>query len=194
MTQDVIYKIVWGVLFLIFMLIRIHYAKRNKANVHTRTEGKARERVLVAVVSIGLNIIPLIWAFSSVFQWADIALPNYARIAGVAIAIFSLWLFYEVHRILGRNWSPVLQIRKGHTITRKGPYKRIRHPMYTQIWIWVFAQLFITSNWFVGFAGIFSWSVLYFIRVSKEEKMMEEEFGDEYLEYKKQTGRIFPKF
>ena len=124
MTQDVIYRIVWGVLFLVLTLIRIPHAKRNKANVYTKTERKTRERVLLSVVSIGLNIIPLIWVFSSVFQWADIALPNYARIAGVTIAIFSLWLFYEVHRVLGKNWSPVLQIRKGHTITQNGPALR----------------------------------------------------------------------
>jgi protein-S-isoprenylcysteine O-methyltransferase Ste14 len=34
----------------------------------------------------------------------------------------------------------------------------------------------------------------YFYRSRKEEEMLIEEFGDEYLEYKQKTGALFPKF
>jgi protein-S-isoprenylcysteine O-methyltransferase Ste14 len=189
-----VYEIAWMVLFVVFSLIRIPHAIKNKANVHEKTEGKAREKVLVFIASLGMVIVPLVWVFSSAFQVAEMALPDVVRIAGIAAAVLSLWLFYEVHKALGRNWSPVLQIREGHTLVREGPYRRIRHPMYTQIWIYVIAQVLITSNWIVGATGIVTWAILYFIRVPREEKMMEEEFGEEYLAYKQQTGRILPKF
>ena len=65
--------------------------------------------------------------------------------------------------------------------------------MYTQIWIWVIAQFLITSNWTVGLSGFIPWSILYFIRVPREEKMMYEEFGEEYLKYMEQTKRVVPK-
>ncbi len=65
--------------------------------------------------------------------------------------------------------------------------------MYIQIWIWVIAQCLISSNWIVGLAGIIPWTLLYFIRVPKEEKMMAREFKAQYLEYAKQTGKIFPR-
>jgi protein-S-isoprenylcysteine O-methyltransferase Ste14 len=80
-------------------------------------------------------------------------------------------------------------IARNHTLTREGPYKRIRHPMYTQIWIMIVAQLIITSNWFVGLVGIACWSILYFIRVPKEEKMMEETFGEAYLSEQQDRNR-----
>ncbi len=194
MTQEHVYKITFGILFLIFMLIRIYYAKNIKGNVKLRTEGGKREKFLVFLVSIGMMIIPMIWMFSGLFRTTDIGLPNYARTAGVIAAVLSLWLFYEVHRTLGKNWSPILEIREGHTLTKEGPYKRIRHPMYTQIWIWVIAQFLISSNWTVSLGGLVPWALLYFIRVPYEEKMMEEEFGEEYLKYMKETGRILPKF
>lgn len=193
MTHEHIYRIIYGVLFAIFILIRLRYGKEYKNNVNIKKEGVKREKFLVNLVSVGMMLVPIIWIFSGVFQSKAMGLPFYVRIIGIITAFISLWLFYAVHKTLGRNWSPVLEIREGHTLTKEGPYKRIRHPMYTQIWIWVFAQLLITSNWVVGLSGIILWSILYFIHVSKEEKMMKEEFGEEYLKYIEETGRIFPK-
>ena len=194
MTQENIYKISYGVLLTVFMVIRIHHAKKIKGNVNIKAEGGKREKFLVFLVSIGMMVIPAIWIFSGLFQKGNMDLPSCARITGIIIAIFSLWFFQQVHKVLGKNWSPVLEIRKGHTLTQKGPYKRIRHPMYTQIWIWLAAQFLISSNWIVGLSGLVSWSLLYFIRVPREEKIMKETFGEAYLKYMAQTGRIFPKF
>ena len=97
MAQEQIYKITYGVLFLVFMLIRIHYAKKSKGNVNIRTNGEKREKFLVFLVSTGMMIIPIIWIFSNVFQRTNIGLPSCVRIIGIITAILSLWLFYEVH-------------------------------------------------------------------------------------------------
>lgn len=191
--NELYYKIIFGILFLIFMLIRIPYGKKWKKTKKVKSVSKKREKFLVFIVSIGMMIAPLIWVFSKLFEGFNIGLPDWARYLGIVIAIFSLWFFYAVHKTLGKNWSPVLEIRKNHKLIKEGPYKRIRHPMYTQIWLWVIAQFLISSNWVVGLFGIVTWSILYFIRVPKEEEMMEEEFGEEYRRYKKETGRIFPR-
>jgi protein-S-isoprenylcysteine O-methyltransferase Ste14 len=193
MTQEYTYKIVFGILFLVFMLIRIRFAKKVKGNVNVKKDGVKREKFLVFLVSIGMMVVPIIWLTSNWFQMANIGLPTSVRLIGGMILLYSLWLFYEVHDVLGKNWSPVLEIREGHTLIKEGPYKRIRHPMYTQIWIWIIAQFLVTSNWIVGLSGLVPWSILYFIRVPKEEKMMEETFGEAYCKYVEQTGRIFPK-
>ena len=65
--------------------------------------------------------------------------------------------------------------------------------MYTQCWLWVFFTGIVASNWFVLVFGLVTWGFLYFTRVFNEEKMMLGEFGTEYSDYMKQTGRIFPK-
>lgn len=65
--------------------------------------------------------------------------------------------------------------------------------MYAQIWLWTIAQFLILSNSVAGLSGIIAWAILYFIRVPKEEEMMIENFGDEYVQYRKQTGSVFPK-
>lgn len=64
--------------------------------------------------------------------------------------------------------------------------------MYTQVWLWAISQMLIISNWVAGLAGILLWTFMYFMRVGKEERMMLDEFGAEYEEYMKETGRILP--
>ena len=192
--NEIYYKIIFAFLWLTYTGIRVPHAKRNKQNKTVQSEGKQREKFLVFLATAGMMIIPFIWVFSNLFSKFDIHFSIWLRLLGIIIGVFSLWLFYIVHKILGRNWSPILEIRQGHTLIKDGPYKRIRHPMYTQVWLWVIAQFLICSNWIPGLAGIISWSILYFIRVPREEKLMEQQFGREYIQYKKETGRIIPKF
>ena len=191
--EEIYYKVIFGLLLLSLTLVRIAHSREWKKGQKTASKGKGRERVLVSIVTIGIMIIPIVWIFTGFFDAFALALPDWARASGIALSLFSLWLFRWVHKTLGRNWSPVLEIRKDHSLVTSGPYSRIRHPMYTQIWIWVFAQAMITANIIVGLAGIISWGILYFIRVPKEEEMMKKEFGKEYEEYMKRTGRVLPK-
>jgi protein-S-isoprenylcysteine O-methyltransferase Ste14 len=65
--------------------------------------------------------------------------------------------------------------------------------MYSVIWLWIFAQWLITSNWCNGIIGTMSWAALYFTRVAKEEAMMVAHFGSTYQNYMKTTGRLIPK-
>jgi protein-S-isoprenylcysteine O-methyltransferase Ste14 len=193
MMEEIYYKAIFGLLLFSFTLIRIAHSRQWKKGQKTRNKGKGREKALVSIVSIGTMIIPVVWIFTGLFDAYALAFPDWARAFGIVLSVFSLWFFHWVHKTLGKNWSPVLEIRKDHSLVTSGPYKRIRHPMYTQIWMWVFAQAIITANILVGLAGIFSWALLYFIRVPKEEAMMIEEFGKEYKDYMKRTGRVFPK-
>jgi protein-S-isoprenylcysteine O-methyltransferase Ste14 len=80
------------------------------------------------LVSIGMMVVPILWIFSNLFSSAYIGLPPVVKKIGIIIAVFSLWFFYEVHKTLGRNWSPVLEIREGHTLIKEGPYKKNKAP------------------------------------------------------------------
>ena len=118
------------------------------------------------------------------------SLPDPVRWIGITGFGFGLVLFWRVHRTLGRNWSPILEIRRNHKLITDGPYKYIRHPMYTQIWIWVICQWLVLSNWIVGIVGVLTWTILYIIRIPEEEKMMIEEFGQQYEDYIRRSKRI----
>ena len=65
--------------------------------------------------------------------------------------------------------------------------------MYASQWIWVIAQSLLLQNWIAGFLSIPVWALFYFLRVSAEERMMLDTFGDKYREYVNKTGAVFPK-
>jgi protein-S-isoprenylcysteine O-methyltransferase Ste14 len=191
--SEIIFKIIFLVLWVLYILIRAPFDKQYKQEEKIKTFHLSKERSLLVLLSLGLLLIPLIWVFTPILDNFNIELPVWVRLSGVVLSILSLFYFRWIHKTLGANWSPTLEIRKGHQLIKVGAYKKIRHPMYAQIWLWTIAQTLIVSNVVAGFSGLIAWGILYFIRVPNEEKMMVENFGDEYIEYMTQTGRIFPK-
>jgi protein-S-isoprenylcysteine O-methyltransferase Ste14 len=117
--------------------------------------------------------------------------PDWLRWAGVGLGITSVGLFAWTHQTLGRLWSSYLQLRPGHRLITHGPYARIRHPMYSAILGWIMSLGLVAANWTpVAFAALGALNVLF--RIQGEEKMMLEQFGDEYREYMERTGRLLP--
>ncbi len=73
-----------------------------------------------------------------------------------------------------------------------GPYKVMRHPIYTAMFIWVIGLGLFTAN--IVFVLLAVLTIIGLAaRVPKEEKMMIEELGDEYKSYIMNTGRFFPR-
>ncbi len=89
--------------------------------------------------------------------------------------------------------SDITKIRKNNTLITMGPYKYIRHPLYTTFYTLVIGQGILLSNLVVELAGLLAVSFLCLVRIKSEEEMMLEVFGTEYQEYVKRTGRLVPK-
>ncbi len=128
-------------------------------------------------------------------RWIEalsIPFPSWLRWAGFAIGLASLGFWYSTQVALGKEWSPQLQLREDHHLVITGPYRRIRHPLYTAMFGYGCSLALVTANWVflvlavVMIAGLFA-------RVPREEQMMIEEFGDEYKSYMQRTGRFLPK-
>jgi protein-S-isoprenylcysteine O-methyltransferase Ste14 len=117
--------------------------------------------------------------------------PTWSRWIGVALGVLGLLLLIWVHHTLGRQWSTNLQFREKHTLVTGGPYRWARHPMYTALFAFFVGLALIAASWLIVLLVAISIAVLY-ARISKEEVMMVEQFGDEYREYMKRTGRFLP--
>jgi len=192
--NELYFKISFVVLFIIYILIRVPFDKKYQQEEKIKIVNASVEKFLLILMSLGLLFIPLFWLCTPFLNSFNLGFPTWLRVLGIAISIISLFYFSWIHKTLGENWSPTLEIRKGHQLIKTGPYKSIRHPMYAQIFLWTIAQALIISNLFAGFSGLVVMAILYLVRVPKEEKMMQDTFGEEYTSYMKQTGRVFPKF
>jgi protein-S-isoprenylcysteine O-methyltransferase Ste14 len=192
--DDIFWKGAFLSIFLIWFGIRAYYGKQ--ATGHTVKE-KVRpgvETILVGLNFIGMMILPLLAVFTPFLDRFAITIPDPVRFTFTIILAFNLWLFVLAHRDLGRNWSAILEIKDDHHLVRNGIYTKIRHPMYAHLWIWVIVQGIVLANGLVLGYGIAAWGLLYFLRVPKEEEMLIQEFGNEYREYMRKTGRVVPRF
>jgi len=122
----------------------------------------------------------------------SLPLETWLRWTGVGLAIGSFPLLAWAIHALGEQFSPRLNIKEEHKLVTNGPYRWIRHPMYTAEFVFYFGLAVESANWVVALA-IPIGPILLYARVAKEEAMLIERFGDEYLAYMRRTGRFLPR-
>ncbi|MEM6736998.1 MAG: protein-S-isoprenylcysteine O-methyltransferase [Bacteroidota bacterium] len=187
-------KIIYGLFMVINYIVRRPHEQKNKKNKIIDDQKSFQEKLLLFLVFVGMMLLPLIYVFTGLFSFADYQLSLPFHALGVVIMSLSSWLFYRSHKDLGKNWSVSLEIREEHNLVSSGVYNKVRHPMYSAIWLWSIGQALLLNNYIAGLSGLLFFGLMYFLRVGPEEKMMEGTFGNEYLVYKSKAGRLWPKF
>lgn len=151
------------------------------------------ERVGLTAATLGLGVVPGVYAITGFPRWATYEPQLPLELAGAVVYACGLWLFRASHKHLGPSWSISLEVREHHRLVTQGVYRVIRHPMYSAFWLMAFGQLLLLNNVVAGPAGLAGFGLLYILRVKEEERMMLETFGEEYREYIEQTPRIIPR-
>jgi protein-S-isoprenylcysteine O-methyltransferase Ste14 len=179
------------------VVIRIPHEQQRRRTRMAVERVDTLEWTLMGLLFVGVLFVPAVYATTSWLDRADYRLPPEAERSagrvGAALMTFAVWLFWRSHADLGRNWSPSLQLREGHTLVTKGVYRNLRHPMYASEWLWGIAQALLLQNWIAGWAGLALFTPLYVLRVPREERMMLDRFGEEYRAYMNRTGRVVPR-
>ncbi len=172
--------------------VRLYYQKGRREFERAVVKHEQREKFFVYLVGLGL-IPTFFYILTSKIDSLRLPFPAWLRWLGAGLIFAGDLLFIWSHRALGRNWSPLLEIRKGHILVTKGPYRLIRHPMYAAIFLIGTGVSFLSANWLVSLSYMLPVVSMYLVRVSDEEEMMIEQFGDEYRKYMRRTGRLLPK-
>jgi protein-S-isoprenylcysteine O-methyltransferase Ste14 len=115
-----------------------------------------------------------------------------SRMAGIGMALFSLTVLYTAHKTLGTYFTTSITVKEGQKLMTTGPYRYIRHPMYTAYFILFVAAFLISMNWVIGVSGIGIIFILMTFRRKKEEKILIDTFKDKYMHYMKTTPSFIP--
>jgi protein-S-isoprenylcysteine O-methyltransferase Ste14 len=174
------------------IILRSYYAQYYDTGQNMKYFNK-RERLYLLFIFVGFQLLPLIYVFSTWFGFFDYSLPKWMGIPAAMLYCFGVWLFFRAHADLGKYWSPGLQIKEDHQLIKTGVFKWVRHPMYAAFVAIAVAQIFMLQNWLIGPAFLVSAIPFYLQRVKREEKVLINKFGGEYLDYMNCTGEIFPK-
>jgi protein-S-isoprenylcysteine O-methyltransferase Ste14 len=105
-------------------------------------------------------------------------------VAGLAFAIWA-----RVH--LGRNWSGTVTIKVDHELIRSGPYRFVRHPIYTGILVGMLGTA-IALGEVRGFAGLAFVVVAFEIKLRREEAWLTQRFGAAYRDYQHDVKGLIP--
>jgi protein-S-isoprenylcysteine O-methyltransferase Ste14 len=191
--SETIAAIVWAAGMLLWLAIRYPHQLRARKIAVVAQGRDLGDRLFLAGAAVGLSLFPLAYVLGGFPAFADYAFRPWMGWAGTILEVSFIWLFFEAHRALGRNWSVTLEIRDKHRLVTGGLYRYVRHPMYASFWLWAIAQALLIPNWIAGLAGLAGVAGLYFSRIGKEERLMEQAFGEEYRAYQATTGRVIPK-
>ncbi len=102
------------------------------------------------------------------------------------------WILIGAVRALGKQWSLAARVLEGHELITAGPFRVVRHPIYTGMMGLMLATGLALGTW----QGLIAASLLYVlgttVRISSEERLMRAQFGRAYEEYASRVPALFP--
>jgi protein-S-isoprenylcysteine O-methyltransferase Ste14 len=114
-------------------------------------------------------------------------LPAYGAAPVAARLGLTIW----ARRWLGRNWSGVVTVKAGPELVRGGPYRYVRHPIYTGILLGFVGSAIARDEW----RGVVAVAIATFAlwrKLSVEERWMIETFGDAYRRFRREVPALIP--
>jgi protein-S-isoprenylcysteine O-methyltransferase Ste14 len=176
---------------IVMVIIRAPHGQRSRGVKVVRSGRGALETVLLTLAWSAF-FVPLVWVAAPVFAFAEYSLHPVPLLVGVVCLAGGLWLFARSHADLGTNWSVTLEVREKHRLVTEGIYRTLRHPMYSALLLYSLGQALVVPNWIAGPSYGVAMALLFAFRLGPEERMMLEEFGKEYGEYRGRTKRLVP--
>lgn len=201
MADDLLFAILFVVSFVSFWIVRGYYVGKTRDPNAPRTREERREAMkkegwtgyaLVLLTPLELIFIVLyVWNPSWV-PWTVLPIPEHLRWLGLGLILLSIPMVAWVHRTLGAHYSYALETKEVQKIITEGPYSRVRHPLYSTHNLFNLGMIFLTANLPLTVFTLIGVPLVY-ARMKREEVMMVNQFGKDYEEYMKITGRIFPQ-
>ena len=158
-----------------------------------------REAVLPRILKYWLPLVLATWLIAAPDHWfhdswlgKDIYPARYwiaalgALLTALGVA-FACWARF----VLGRNWSSVVQVKKDHELVQRGPYRWVRHPIYTGVLLAFLGTALAIDQWraMVCLAVV---ALSFWFKLRLEERWMCEQFGAAYAEYMRRTKALVP--
>ncbi len=196
MYADLTFRILLALLFVGFVAHRGYYTRKFSANDNGATQARQQNRLLVIANMLSIPALAatiLYLATPRWMAWSSLPFPAWLRWGGVAVAVAGFALLQWAHLTLSRNWSDTPRLVEAQVLITQGPYRWIRHPIYTAFLLIMGAILLLSANWFLGLLWIGLTAIEIASRISFEESLLAQNFDGQYQTYAKTTGRLLPR-
>lgn len=178
-------------LWVVFLVVWLIWGIRTKPVQMRESVSSRLSYTILSVVGFYLMFasdVPRNWLRHRIFPatlWVE-ALGIAITVAGIA---FAFW----ARAYLGGNWSSSVTLKVGHQLVRSGPYRFVRHPIYSGMIFALFGTA-LNRGQVRGLIAVFVVYLGFKLKSRIEEQVMISTFGAEYDEYSRSTGAIIPRF
>ena len=137
---------------------------------------------------IAFTLLFLSWLVDYLFPQFRVIFGNY-RYIGVLTLVSGLSITFYSFYLFKKNKTPILPGQKPTFVVAEGPYKFTRNPMYLGVTIGLFGAAIYIGNLLSLLSPLIFFLIMNFKFVPFEEKLMEQIFGKQYLDYKIKVRR-----
>ena len=185
-------------LYLVFLFERGFFQAKAMRVSGEASSIRTNRRKLVSV--LGLFLLGQLWVLGSFafiakptsMAWTHFPLPIWAQWIGLPLTVFGMAIEFATQLSLGRNYSTTVHIGSEQTLITTGPYRYMRHPMYTALITVGIGLGLMSASWYFLLPFILT-AIVIVLRIPHEEAAMIEKFGAQYIQYAQNTGRLLPK-
>jgi protein-S-isoprenylcysteine O-methyltransferase Ste14 len=110
---------------------------------------------------------------------------------GLVLAILGLGFSVYARRWLGRNWSGTVTLKEDHELIRGGPYRWVRHPIYSGLLLAILGSAIAEGEW-RGVLGLALIAIAFLRKITVEERVLTEQFGDSYRRFQADVPTLVP--
>jgi protein-S-isoprenylcysteine O-methyltransferase Ste14 len=173
----------------LWLLFSVYWsiAARNSAATKSSESWWSRQLHLIlvngALLMLIFSVPGLTRRFVPVGSWLVIA----GLLVQVAFLLFAVWARQQ----LGSNWSGEVRIAAGHQLVRSGPYRFVRHPIYTAV-LGMYCGTGIVSGEIHALVALVIVTLAYWRKIRLEEDALSETFGGEFDAYRRDTWALVP--
>jgi protein-S-isoprenylcysteine O-methyltransferase Ste14 len=178
-------------LWLVFYVCWLLAALRNKRAVE-RVDWGARMRYVVPVAVAYFLMFGREYKLPGL-EYRIIPRTPAIGIAAIVITVTGMLFAAWARVYLGSNWSSVPTIKQEHQLIRGGPYRFVRHPIYSGFLLAMFGT-FLANGRVRGAVSVVMVWIAWQVKAGMEEKFMVRTFGAQYEDYRRTTGALIPRF
>lgn len=195
MSRDIAYRIALILIAAVHLAVSQRQFRRagtGKSAVAPRAEG--------VWLAAGTGLTLFLFSASATLRlahpdwlpWLEMPLAPPCRWLGLPLMSLGAALHYWGTKHLGRNLTVTISTVEGHTLVTTGPFRWLRHPLYTGGMVESLGVCLLLASGIVA-AGALSFWLLVIVRTAREETILREVFGEDYVRYIERVGRFLPK-
>ena len=191
------FHITFLVLLVALVVLRMRWhlrARVHDAGIANPSEGPSVPFVRWLALPAWMALIGAWFVAPEAIGWALLPLPAPVRWFGAGVVVAGLALLAWVHHALDTNFSPKLRIRADHTMITHGPYRWVRHPMYTAFLLLMAGYFLLSAHVLLLLSGVAMIVSILWLRTRREEAMLLGHFGEAYRAYMARTGALLPRW